>query len=121
MVDPARRATPDDNGAALQGNAAGPGGKAEAAKQECPRQAERNRDDRRRQIALVFVAMQRQPGSGLVPVDQASVRLEPDEACGVGSIPGQPPKRYWDWRPAAAGHRARRLLAVPSATRHPAS
>src|SRR5438132_13427525 len=111
MVGQARRATPDDDVAALQRNASGPVATAQAAKQEYRRQAERNRDDRRRQIALVFVAMQRQPGSGLVPVDQASVRLEPRKARRISRAHGQLSEGSWYRRPAAAGHRVGALVA----------
>src|SRR6266446_2771775 len=103
MVGQARRATPDDDVAVLQRNAPGPVAAAHTAEQEYRRQAERNRDDRRRQIAFVFVAMQRQPGYGLIPVDQASVGFEPGEARGISSTPGQIAERSRDRRPAAAG------------------
>src|SRR5258708_5873570 len=46
------------------------------AEQEDRRQPQRNRNDRRAEIGLVLVLMQRHPGAGLIAIDQARIRRE---------------------------------------------
>src|SRR2546422_8238724 len=83
----------------------------EPAEQEDGRQSERDRHDRRLEIPLVLVLVERQAGSRLVSVDEARVGSEAVESrarCRLGSEGGE---HIGHRRPAAA---ALRVMAVRS-------
>jgi hypothetical protein len=53
----------------------------QTAKKKSRRQAQRDRDNGLRKIALIFVLMQRQSRARLIPIDKARIRGEVWEAC----------------------------------------
>src|SRR5690349_9765401 len=93
VINETEGAAPDNNIAALQSNPPGSVAAAVAAEQEDRRQSERDRHDRRGEIALILVAMQRQPRPGFIAIDQARVRLEPGVTGSSGRARGEAPKR----------------------------
>ena len=76
VVKEPRRAAPDGDVAMAKRISGDRIAALQAAELEDGQQPERDRDDRLREIALVPVLMQRQPGTRLVAVDQAGVRRE---------------------------------------------
>src|SRR5438445_611809 len=76
-------AAPDHDVAVLERYAAGPVGPFQPAEQKNRRNAERDRDDRRTEVALVLVLMQRQLGAGQVLVDEGT--KPPKPACAAAS------------------------------------
>src|ERR1700761_1675980 len=71
MEEQPRRAAPDHDIAVLQPVANGLVRSLQATEHEDRRQAQRHRDDRRGEILLIAVLMQRHARTGLVAVDQA--------------------------------------------------
>ena len=80
MIGEPRRAAEDEGVAMGERHRPGGCGAAVAAEQEDRRQAERDRDDRLAEVALVAVLVKRQPRTRLVEIDQAGIGREPVEA-----------------------------------------
>src|SRR5437667_12376469 len=113
-------AAPDHDVAVLERYAAGPVGPFQPAEQKNRRNAERDRDDRRTEVALVLVLMQRQPGAGQVLVDEARVghkAVEAGERCGVVR---KPQERGRHCRPLLAGLWIGCVVAIAGPVRDPA-
>ncbi len=120
VINEAIGTAPNDNIAALQQNTAGSVAAAIAAEQENCRQSERNRNDRRAQVALVLVTVQRQPGPGFVQIYQTRVRLEARVPRGSRGTRSKTPKRFRYCRPGGTGHWVDLLVAIAFAVRYPA-
>src|SRR6266545_4852982 len=114
------RATPHDNITALQPHATWPIVTTRAAEEKDRRQPERDRDDRRAEVALVPVLVHREPSAGLVAVDQARIGLEAGESTRSGGARGDALKDGRQRRPGPSRHRVDRLVAIAGAIRHPA-
>ena len=80
VVAQPRRSAPHDHVAVHERHALALVVARRAAEQKHCGQAERDRDDRRTEIALVFVLVQRQPRAGIVAIDQACIGLEVGKA-----------------------------------------
>src|SRR5258706_2180702 len=93
------RATPHRDVAVLDPKSARPVAALQSAEQEDRGQAQRDRDDRRGEIGLVLVLMQRHTCSRLVAVDQARFRGKPVKTCLRRRLPGERAKRRWHRRP----------------------
>ena len=92
----------------------------QAAEQEDRRQAQRDRDDRRAEIVLVLVLMQRHAGAGLVAVDQARIRRKAVKPRLGRRLCGQRAKRCRHGRPRCAGFRIDAVVAIAAAVGDPA-
>ena len=114
------RTAPNDDVAALQRNAPRPVAAAVAAEQEYRRQSERNRDDRRGQVALVLVPVQRQSCPGLIQIYQAGVRLKAGISCRRRRARGKVAKGIRHWGPGLAGDRVDELVAISLSVCDPA-
>src|ERR1700760_3806519 len=97
-------AAPHDNIPALQQDAPGSVAAAVASEQENRRQSERNRYNRRCQIALVLVTVQRQPSPGFVQIYQARVRLKAGVPPSSRRSLRKKPKRLRHCGPGRTGH-----------------
>lgn len=98
------RCSPDHHIAVLQRHALHRIAPLQAAPEERGRKAERHRDDGRRQVGLVVVAVQREFGAEQVAVDKAGVGFKPEMASGVRQTPSRR-RRSWSWPPTAARRR----------------
>src|SRR5438046_3544549 len=98
-------AAPDHDVAVLERYAAGLVGPFQPAEQKNRRNAERDRDDRRTEVALVLVLMQRQPGAGQVLVAEAGVPNKGVEAGVRSGVARKPQERGRHCRPVLPGLR----------------
>ena len=88
VVAKARRGAPDDDVAVAKRHAHRPIRALQAAEEKRCRKSERDGHDRRVEVALVAILMQREAGAGNVAVDEACVGFEVSESC-VRSSPGR--------------------------------
>src|SRR5439155_2968972 len=105
--------SPDHHVAVSQRDATWRIGSMESAEQEDGRQSERDRHDRRLEVPLVLVLVERQAGSRLVSVDEARVGSEAVESrarCRLGSEVGE---HIGHRRPATPALRVMAVVAIP--------
>ena len=94
---------PNDDVAVREGHAQRSLVALQSTEQEHRRHAERHRDDRLREVPLVFVLMQRQPRAGLVAIDEAGIGRETGEARSRRRVAREPEHHRRDRRPRRAG------------------
>jgi hypothetical protein len=90
-----------------------------AAEHEGRRQAERDRDDRLREVPLVTVLVQRQARTGLVEIDQAGIGIERGESRFAGRHDSEVAQHRWHRGPRPAALRIDRIVAVAAAVGDP--
>src|SRR3954447_4458885 len=83
-------------------------------------QAQRNRDNRRTEVMLVLVLVQRQPGSRLVAIDEAGIRLKTLKAGARSSASSQIEKYARHTRPRLAAFWIHWTIAITRTVCHPA-
>src|SRR5213593_3089384 len=92
----------------------------EPAEQEDGRQSERDRHDRRGEILLVLVLVERQAGSRLVSVDEARVGSEAVESRPRGRLGSEVGEHVGHRRPATPALRVMAVVAIPGSIGDPA-
>ena len=103
VIGQPRRPAPDRYVAALHADATRLIAALHPPEQEHGRKAERDRNDRRPKVLLIFILVQGEFGARSIAVDQAHIRLETGESGGSGGALGEVQKFRGDRRPGLAG------------------
>ena len=120
VVGHARGAAPDQHIAVLQRHALHRVAAAQAAPQKGGTQSQRHRDDGRRQVGLVLVAVQRELGAGHIAVDEAGIGRKAGVAGSVGCGLGLLAQPCGHGGPGLARLRVGGAVVVAARVRHPA-